>query len=297
VDIEELIREGKYEEAINQVTGNDENSRMIRAFILLKAGKFEAVLKELEGMNNTEAHYLRFEAYKGLGNSENAIKELEEVLKDRDYEHFLHYVLAEYLFTIKSYEKALIHINKALEIMPYNYDYKFLKAKILFEQGNYEDASIYLTDVISMNPKNVEARLLKALCYYNVGLKMDALSEINKALDFKKDDVLLHTLKAKIYFETRFYKLALAEFKIAFRLNPNDPDLAYSIATCYHLLSLNQDAEMFIDKAIAMKLKGEYFALKARIRKALGDLSSAKEYALKAIKLDQKLRSQLEDLL
>jgi hypothetical protein len=55
---------------------------------------------------------------------------------------------------------------------------------------------------------------------------------------------------------------------------------------------------MFIDKALGLSQNSpQYLALKARILKALGDLSGAKAIAEKAVSLDSSVRGQLEDLL
>mgnify|MGYP001772506043 CR=1 FL=1 len=296
MDLDELIKEGKYEEALKEIKGNDEDSKLLRGYLLYKLNRCDEALKEIEGISRIETYYIKFECYKLLNKKEEAVKTLEEGINRFPSSHMLYYMLSQYYYEVGELDKALEYIDKALEILPISYDYKFLKAKILFAKGDYENSLVYLSDIVSLNPKNVEARLMKAMCYYNSGLKMDALAEINRALDIDKNNWYLHFLKGKIYLETQYYKLALAEFKIALRLNPT-ADMYYHTALAYYLLNLYQDAEMFIDKAISMEEKGIYYALKARILKGLGDLAKAKEYAKKAISLDPDTRKELEDLI
>ncbi|BFI76652.1 tetratricopeptide repeat protein [Sulfurisphaera ohwakuensis] len=296
MNIEELIEQGKFEEAIKELKGDDEDTKLLRGFLLYRLGKYDEAIKEVSNVDRLESYYIKFECYKGLGKKEDAIKSLEEGINKYPLSHMLYYILAQYYFEEGDLDKALNYVDKSLGILPISYDYKFLKAKILFSKENYEDALVYLNDVISMNPKNIEARVMKAMCYYNVGLKMDALSEINKALDIDKNNVNLHFLKGKIYFETGFYKLALVEFKTALRLSPT-ADMYYHVALSYYMLGLHKDANMFIDKAISLEEKGRYYALKARVMKELSDLAKAKEFAAKAIKLDPDTRKELEDLL
>lgn len=293
--IDDLIKEGKYEEVLKEVKEDDEDSKLLRGYLLYKLNRCDDALKEIEGTSRIETYYIKSECYKLLGKREEAIKTLEEGTNRYPSSHMLYYMLSQYNYETGELDKALEYIDKALDILPISYDYKFLKAKILFAKGDYDNSMIYLNDVISLNPKNVEARLMKAMCYYNSGLKMDALSEINKAIDIDKNNWNLHFLKGKIYLETQFYKLALAEFKIALRLNPT-AEMYYHTALAYYLLNLYQDADMFIDKAIGMEEKGIYYALKARVLKELGDLAKAKEFAIKAISLDPDTRKELEDL-
>ncbi|BFH72261.1 tetratricopeptide repeat protein [Sulfurisphaera javensis] len=296
MNIDELIDQGKYEEALKQLKGDDEDTKLFRGYLLYKLNKCDEAIKEIQNVDKLESYYIRFECYNLLGKEDEAVKSLEEGITKFPYSHILYFMLAKHYFDKNQLNKALESIDKALDILPISYDYKFLKAKILFQMGNYDDAITYLNDVISLNPKNLEARVMKAMCYYNVGLKMDALSEINKALDIDKNNANLHFLKGKIYFETGFYKLALAEFKIALRLNPS-PDMYYHVALSYYMLGLHRDADMFIDKAIGIEERGRYYSLKARIIKELGDIARAKEFANKAISLDPDTRKELEDLL
>lgn len=296
MDIDELINQGKYEEALKLLNGDDEDTKLLKGYLLYKLGKCNEAIYEINNIDKIESYYIKFECYKSIGKESEAIKSLEEGITKYPYSHILYYNIAQYYFEKGDLEKALYHIDKALDILPISYDYKFLKAKILFNMGNYDDSIVYLTDVISMNPKNIEARVMKAMCYYNVGLKMDSLSEINKALDVDKNNVELHFLKGKIYFETGFYKLALAEFKMVLRLNPT-ADAYYHVALSYYMLGLYRDADMFIDKAISLEEKGRYYSLKARILKELGDLAKAKDFAKKAIEIDLDTRKELEDLI
>ncbi len=296
MNIEELIEQGKYEDALKELKGDDEDTKLLRGFLLYKLGKYNEAIKEISTVDRLESYYIKFEIYKGLGRKEEAIKSLEEGINKYPFSHVLYYILAQYYFEEGDLDKALDYVDKALSILPISYDYKFLKAKILFSKEDYENALVYLNDVISMNPKNIEARVMKAMCYYNVGLKMDALSEINKALDVDKNNINLHFLKGKIYFETGFYKLALAEFKIALRLSPT-ADMYYHVALSYYMLGLHRDADIFIDKAISLEEKGRYYSLKARVLKELGDLANAKKFASKAVKLDPDTKKELEDLL
>ncbi|MCQ4345632.1 MAG: tetratricopeptide repeat protein [Sulfolobaceae archaeon] len=296
-NIEQLMEQGKYDEVLSLVQGDDQNSRLVRAFVLMKAGRLNEALKELEGLEVPEASYLRFEIYRGLGDKEKAAKEAMKLLEGREDDNLANYFVAQYFYDGGNLEEALRHIDRALAVVPHSYEYKKLKAKILFDLGDYEGASVVLTDLLAMNPKDVEARKMKAMCYYNLGLRMDALAEINKALDVRKDDVELRVLKAKIYYETGFYKLALSDFKAALRLRPNDPDIAYSVAACYYHIEMYREAEEYVNMALRLSEKGEYLALKALIKKAEGDTKSAKELAKRAVQLEPSTKPKIMDLL
>ncbi|NON63102.1 lipopolysaccharide assembly protein LapB [Acidianus sp. RZ1] len=297
MDIEELLKENKYEEALALLENdNSLNSKLFKASILLNLGRNDEVISLLNGINTIESCVLISRAYSNLKQISKAIETLEKCTQRFPYSHSIYSELGKLYESQSDYETALRYINKALEIIPISSDYKFLKAKILYFQGNYEDSSFLLGEILRLNPKNLEARIIRASCYYNLGLRMDALAEINRALDQDNNNSLLHSLKGMIYYETGFYKLALAEYKITIRNGGNSEDL-YMAALCSYLLNYYNDALVYIDNALTKKTEPKYYALKARIQKALGKLDEAKNLAKEVIAMDKSLTEIVRDLL
>jgi tetratricopeptide (TPR) repeat protein len=58
-----------------------------------------------------------------------------------------------------------------------------------------------------------------------------------------------------------------------------------------------REAEEYVDMALRLSEKGEYYALKALIKKAEGDAKSAKELAKRAVQLEPSTKPKVLDLL
>ncbi|WP_250436638.1 tetratricopeptide repeat protein [Hanstruepera flava] len=142
-----------------------------------------------------------------------------------------------------------------------------------FKKNQYNDAIHQYSESIKKDSLLLMAYPNLATSYSIVGNTQKALETLNLLINNAPDMSRAYYLRGLLYFELNNPKQALLDLKQAVKLNPNDAQSLYNIATYYYQ---NQDytkAEEFARKAIAIyPANRDYQYLLALIFKAQGQI-------------------------
>lgn len=258
-EVEKLIKEGKYKDALNLVMGQKDSPLKFYylALIYFKSGNLKEALRFAEKAKRT-GNEPRFSTLYGyilysLGYEqqdvellERALKEMQKALqtnKQLEYDPEFLYYLANTLYELERYKEALDAINKAI-IIKEDESMRKLKGDILFKLGKYEDA-------IKEYEKGIEKdENLYAIgfTYYKMGEHKKALEYLDKAITINPDNPYYYETKAEILLELEKKEEAIREISKALEIDPDNP---YLISTQVEILS-------HLDQEKALKIAQEF---------------------------------------
>jgi tetratricopeptide (TPR) repeat protein len=227
---------------------DDLNLRYTKANILLKAGKPDLALKEIDFIikqNKTDYKYdqLLFNYYTSINDKSKAYNEIAATLDQIDKQIAsnsedieLLFEKANILLSIKRWNEAEETYSKILNIFPNNYEALKGKAKIKLANQQWSDA-ITIYNLLENNYQSEEE-------FFN-----------NRAI---------------AYINMAYYEQALVQLNKAIKLNPNNFDARYNK---YKLLSMMGNAKLAQDELRKlqedMKLKKKNGTLKASDKELL----------------------------
>ncbi|QGR18541.1 tetratricopeptide repeat protein [Stygiolobus azoricus] len=258
-EVEKLIKEGKYKDALNLVKGQEDSPIKFYylALIYFKSGKLKEALRFAEKAKRTgsEPRFSTLYAYilYSLGYERQDVELLEKALKEmqkalmtnkqleNDYE-FLYY-MANTLYELEKYNEALDAVNKALAIKEDESLHK-LKGDILFKLGKYEDA-------IKEYEKSIEKdENLYAIgfTYYKMGEYKKALEYLDKAIAINPENPYYYETKAEVLLELEKKDEAMKEINKALEIDPENP----------YLVSIEVEILSHLDQKKALKIAQDY---------------------------------------
>ncbi len=142
--------------------------------------QFQCVL-DLESENIDAKFYLAKSLVK-MGNIQNGIEMLEEIIENNDHIDSL-LLLGQTFSNQKEYQKSIIYLNKLEEISPNHIEAHLLLGKAHALGGNYNEAIIHFEKILNKTPNNIEARLLLGKTNMDINNPNEAMSNFEKILE------------------------------------------------------------------------------------------------------------------
>ncbi|MHC4740892.1 MAG: tetratricopeptide repeat protein [Planctomycetota bacterium] len=255
------VREGKADEALklcNQIIENDKTASayIIRGRTLVSLGRFDeagadydrAVEAEPENPNLLAT---RSDFYSMTGQKDKAIADIEAALKLGPDNLGVQRRAIDLFLAAGSREKARqarAIIERSLIVNPEDSQLKFRKAQVMLAEGTapaIRDAVKILEELTEENPGFAEARRLLARVLMRQGLTAKALDTILQGLVHNEKDKELLMLKAQAEASKSPF-LAIATLKQLSNLDPNDINIALSLADAYIATGEPEKAESLI---------------------------------------------------
>jgi tetratricopeptide (TPR) repeat protein len=175
------------------------------------------------------------------------------------------FFIADSLLEYKNYKEAINYYNKILEQNPSNPKAKTRLAKCYYNENDEKKAKTILNEVISNNPNFSESYSVLSTIYFINSNSDSAFLLLNKAFDLKQDTAIYYNIKG-IYLQSQD-KLdeALDVFKIALTLEPQNSQTLYNISNLYYYAEILDTALNYINSALKIKDKADYYKLRAEI--------------------------------
>lgn len=160
---------------------------------------------------------------------ESATSKIETILK-----------LVHYNWLLNDLNKVTLYLKHGFELLgrfpiPQYYAW-ILNAKgiTLYEEGNKKDASLHFASALSHNPNNCMIMMNTSLSAY--GLGRNSIASQTGRRSVKKDPASFHLWRVLgyLFLSMGKYKDAITAMISAREINPNDIDIYYSLALCYH---------------------------------------------------------------
>ena len=247
-----------YLEKACELDDEDESFKMALAMSKMKIGHYEDASKIYKALllqhpEKENYKYNLVTCLEAMGDLQTAIKMLEGMV----------YVNQKFILPAQKLASLYIktnQLNKAKEI----YDNILLKGKV--------SAEIF----------HQYAILSSSLCDTDTAERM-----LKKVIKMNPDIAKAHKDLGIIYLNKRLFDYAEDEFKTAMKLQPNDFEIIFEYANFLYSISKNTEAERYYQEALDIDpenvLALTFMALNKLI---LNQLDSAKEYILKALKVN-----------
>ncbi len=291
--------------------------------ILLKQGKYQeaekAFLELIELAPDYPEAYLNlgivYFRLKRLDEAEKYLKKAIELQPDNPNAYFH---LGSLYFEQGRNDEALEAFKKVLELDPSNSFAYYSIARIYSRLQKYYDAIPYYLKAIELNPLDSYAHNNLGLAYFAIGKLDEAIRYFLKALDLDPNDSFVYYNLAKLYYYTgklalakkyienainlqpnveyllllgeihhkkREYKEALQVLSKALEIAPNNPEVYFYISKIYSTINKFDLAIKYMEHAIKLAPKQEYFMELGTIYMTLKKYDDALEQFQKALKV------------
>lgn len=167
-----------------------------------------------EGNDTYDILLERGKAYKNLKKYQEAIYDLEKVLKYNDSNETVLHMLAEAYRCRKKYDESICLINKAIQINPDKWQYYSARGLAYYRKNMYREALDDHSTVVKNRTSFSEAWYRKGYCHLQLEEYKDALNCFKKALDLGEKVYKDENLRmALAYFKLGDFNSALTEIK------------------------------------------------------------------------------------
>ena len=299
-NINNLISQEKYQEAIDLLKGNIEQNKSIsRSYYCLSE------ILRLQG-KNSESH----------SNLVDAIQ-CENVYWEANYKY------ANYLNNQQKYEDSIKHYDAALSsgVKSFNiltnlsiaqllsgkhsdafksldeaekfeansariYD---LRGAIFMSMNDNDKAISALEKAVTIDPNSSYMFHRLGKCYSNKGDVKQSINMYKKAISLNNQQTILYVDLGNLLLKIGHTEDALQNYKLAEKINPNDPLILNNIGNCLTNLKESQEALRYYDKAI--KIDENYYNAyinKSVILTSMGLYDKALELLDKSLKINDK---------
>ncbi|MBI4245184.1 MAG: protein kinase, partial [Planctomycetes bacterium] len=151
---------------------------------------------------------------------DDAISELEQVLKIKPDYALAHTKLADIFLEIKKQDKALFHIEEALRLNKSSIDYYTL-GQIHLDLGNYVKSESAAREAIKLDPKCADAYSLLGYSLLQQNKLQEAEENTQKAVSLKNDSANIYVNLSNIHIAQNRLKDAEDDLKKAISIAPN----------------------------------------------------------------------------
>ncbi len=139
-------------------------------------------------------------------------------------------------------DRAIPALEQAIAISPrWNYP-RMTMAFIRFEQRRYQEAEQIFREAIRIDEEDGSAHHGLAQLQLLLGNMPAAESEVGRAIDYGPGNAYAHETLGKIRQVQQRYEEAERQFRLAMRLEPDEPSFALSLAELLRLLGRNPEA-------------------------------------------------------
>ncbi len=199
-------------------------------------------------------------AFQQMGEHQNAIGALQEVIKLDGKNVAAKLQLANYMITAATQKPELLkQVQKLgeeiLKVQPSNVEALVLLGNAYGGQKNLDLAIAQFEKVLSLDPSNMSARVSLAGAYFAKKDFEKAESMFNQVLQKHPKEIGVRLAAATFYAATQRPQQAESQLKQAFDLAPSDPRCLYSLASFYLSAKRTAEAESVFKQAIQRKPK------------------------------------------
>ena len=209
----------------------------------------------------------------------NKLKGEADVAKNakRDQEANLKYAEAN-----KNYKQAIDYYTEAVKLNAIDHESYNNRANIYMDQNNFSAAIVDYKQALIVKPDYFVALDNMGALYARRGMYDSALYYFTKVLEQKPDYKVTYSNRGITYMSLKRYEEAIRDWQRFLSYQPNDPDVTNTIGECYRMLGKNQEALGFINTAIQIEPRAEYFLNRSYTYKNLNNIDNARSDALRA---------------
>lgn len=175
------------------------------------------------------------------GNYQTALYYLDEIVKENDYVYDVYVLRSKVNLKLGNTEQAIKDIEKAILIHD-GYEANFIYGKILFDNSDYKNSLYHFTKSIEQNNRFTEAYLNRAYTYYKINEFEKAIADYQKAYELDPNNSVPFVNIGFIYGLIGRNDLAIEYYSKAITLNPKDFNAYYNRAGEYLTQNKNQEA-------------------------------------------------------
>ncbi|MEK6624539.1 MAG: tetratricopeptide repeat protein, partial [Bdellovibrionota bacterium] len=189
----------------DSLNNSDEGLRNLLEFVKKQSSTYPEMKTELSV--NLAGHY------EGIGQTEEAIKWLEQVMESDKFGDQQRYFLASLYEKVSDYEKSQKIVEEILKRDPENaHALNFIGYSLLDRGVNLDKALDYIVHAVKLRPD--DGYILDSLgwYYFKTGDFKKALVHIEKAWNLQKDDVVITKHLAQVYLKMQKLKEAKKYF-------------------------------------------------------------------------------------
>jgi tetratricopeptide (TPR) repeat protein len=184
----------------------------------------------------------------------------------------------------RNFQLAINHYTEAIKLNAIDHESYNNRANIYMDLNKFDTALINYRQALSVKPDYYVTFDNIGAMYARKGMYDSALYYFTKALEKKPDYKPTYNNRAITYFYMKRYEEAIKDWQKYLQYEPSDADVINSIGECYRMLGKNQDALVYINRAIAIVQRASFFLNRSYTYKNLNNIESARNDALVARK-------------
>ena len=217
--------------------------------------------------NNHIAHFNLGAALNEKGQTENAIRQFQEVILLKPDYADAHYNLGNALSEQGRTDEAISQFQEALRLKPDDANVHYNFGNALVKKGRTEEAISQFQEAIRLKPDNVPAHNNLGNALGDQGRYDEAVSQLLKAIRLKPDYPNAHNSLGNIFLKQGRTDEAIGRFQEAIRIKPDYPDAHNNLG-----VALGRKGQL--DEAIsqfqeAIRLKPDYANAQSNLAQAL----------------------------
>lgn len=185
-------------------------------------------------------------AYYKLGNAEKAVEVLSRALQIDDGLADLHFHLATVLYDLENFEQAVEHFRATVALDPEN-AFAFNNLAYLFSErgSNLKEGLELVERALELDPENSAFLDTKGWLFYRLGRYDEADAFVSKAIALQPEVGELHLHAGQIALARGRYLAATDHFEKSLTYDPQNQELARTLARIYALDGLRQGLTRF----------------------------------------------------
>jgi tetratricopeptide (TPR) repeat protein len=197
-----------------------------RAHLLLSQGRSEDAVRQLSEVlqtdpNNDHAISLMARARFDQKRYKEGMELVQRAISLEPTESYYYYLLAFGYYSVDNNAHAQLNIRKAIELHPYQPDYFGLWALLLLEKNQFHEALEKANDGLSIDPENISCLNARATALNKLNRTDESIDTMRTVLDQDPENYYTHTTVGWNLLEKGKQKEAIVHFREALRLNPN----------------------------------------------------------------------------
>ena len=200
--------------------------------------------------------------YRYLGQTGEAISQLEKVLQICPDNISAYKLMADVYYRNDEYNKALDLINKAIQIDPNNIIPYDTRAEIYKKQNFYDKALSDYKKVLELNPGDNWTLFIRALYFKKIGEIDKAILDYSSIVRYFPDDVSALYRRAEIYSNRREYDKALQDCFSILEIDKNQINVYFLSAIWVGPVLFIVIIEVRIDNLQNSGLRGPFLGIK-----------------------------------
>ena len=191
----------------------------------------------------------------------------------------------------KNYQQAIDYYTEAIKLNAIDHESYNNRANIYMDLNKFDTALINYRLALSVKPDYYVTFDNIGAMYARKGMYDSALYYFTKTLDQKPDYKPTYNNRAITYLYLKRYEEAIRDWQKYLQYDPNDADVINSIGECYRMLGKNQDALGYINRAIVIDQRAQFFLNRSYTYKNLNNIEMARNDALIARKAGIQLNA------